>query len=161
MPTLAFDEAAPLTPRQARAFEAWTGFDAYGVFHFNRHADGEIGTEQIYESVAERFIVATSKRIYGKAGFKRRPLGHRLLPSWMIIEKMADNPHLNLLLRIPDGYDFEKLRDRILDEWFRSPWAATGADAVLFERRKSNATNLIGYTNKERGRISIDRMLTV
>ena len=129
--------------------------------NFNRHADGEIGTEQIYESVAERFIVAANKRIYGKAGFKRRPEGHRLLPSWMIIEKKADNPHLNLMLRIPDGYDFEKLRDRILDEWFRSPWAATGTKAVVFDRRKSTATNLIGYTNKERGRISIDRMLTV
>lgn len=161
MTRLAFDEAVPLTPRQARAFEAWTRFDAYGVFHFNRHADGEIGTERIYQDVAERFIVAASKRIYGKAGFKRRPERHRLVPSWMNIEKKADNPHLNLLLRIPDGYDFQKLRDRILDEWFRSPWAATDANAAMFDRRKSSATNLIGYTNKERGRISIDRMLTV
>ena len=161
MTTLAFDETDPLTTRQARAFEEWTRFDVYAVFHFNRHADGETGTQEIYQAVAERFIVAASKRIYGKSGFKRRPPRFRLIPSEMIIEKKADNPHLNLLLRIPDGYDFNKFRDRILDEWFRSPWAATGANAVTFERRKSSATNLIGYTNKERGRISIDTMLTV
>ena len=71
MNTLAFDETDPLTTREAKAFEEWTCFNVYGVFHFNRHADGEIGTESIYQRVAERFIVAASKRVYGRSGFRR------------------------------------------------------------------------------------------
>jgi hypothetical protein len=161
MTTQAFDETSPLTRKQAKAFEKWTRFNAYGVFHFNRYADGQIGTDKIYTDVAEQFILAASKRIFGKNGFRRRPHGHRIIPSWMIIEKKTDNPHLNLLVRIPEGYDFETCRERILEAWVRSPWAATDVGAAIFERRQSSATDLIGYTNKERGRISIDRMLTV
>jgi hypothetical protein len=161
MTTLAFNEALAFTDRQARAFEDWTRFDAYGVFHFNRYADGELGSEQIYRDVAEQFIVAASKRIFGKSGFKRRQPGHRIIPSWMVIEGCNDNPHLNLLLRLPDGFDFELCRNRILEAWARSAWAATDANAAYFERRQSQGTSLIGYVNKEPGRLSIDRMFTV
>ena len=161
MRTLSCNETDPLTVREAKAWEDWTRFDVCGVFHFNRFADGERGSGELYKKVAQDFIVAASKRIYGKSGFRRRPPNRRLIPSQMTVEMVDDLPHLNVLLRLPEGCDFQKFRERVIETWLRSPWASTGSGAIYLEPRQSASTRLVGYINKERARISIDEMLTV
>lgn len=161
MRTQAHNETDPLTFREAKAWEEWTRFDVCGVFHFNHFAEGRRGSSEVYKKVAQDFITSASKRIFGKSGFRRRPAGHRLIPSQMTIEMVDDLPHLNVLFRLPEGYDLPTFRERIIETWLRSPWAATGSGAVCFEPRESASTRLVGYINKEQAGISIDEMLTV
>ena len=137
-----------MSSRISEAFEAATRFDVYAVLHLNRYADGHRGSRQIYDDVAKDFMVRFSKRIRGKTKFRRLPKGHRLLPNMMTVEKSQDGPHLNVMLRMPEGEDIATFRQRLWEEWYRSPWAATDKNAFFCEPRILGS-RLIGYNHKD------------
>ncbi len=143
----------------AAAFERATRFDVYAVLHLNRYADGFRGEETAYKKAALDLMVRLSKRVFGKSKYRRLPRGSRLLPNMITIEKLTDGPHLNVIMQRPANMDFEMFRARLLEEWFRSPWAANDHGAFYCEPREPGS-RLVGYCHKEIDRVCVDETMT-
>lgn len=132
----------------ARAYESAIAADTFAVLHLRREVDGFGGDRQLYVKEAIAFMTRLSKRIRGKATFRRlRPL-ERFLPNAVTIEKLTDGPHLNVMVRRPPHWDFDTFACAMREEWLKSPWAATDERAIKIMRREWGS-NLVGYCHKE------------
>jgi hypothetical protein len=132
----------------AKAFEAALAADVYAVLHLNRELDGIRADRSIYVRQVVGFMERLAKRCRGKTQYRRLPHLHRFLPNAVTIEKIADGPHLNVMIQKPLNWPFDDFHKVFATEWLKSPWAATDERAVYIARRKARS-NLIGYTHKE------------
>jgi hypothetical protein len=132
----------------AREYESALSADTYAVLHLRRDLEGHRGDRQLYVKEAVAFTMRLSKRVRGKATFRRlRPL-ERLLPNAITVEKLFDGPHLNLMVRRPPHWDFETFASVLREEWLKSPWAATDERAIKIMPREPNS-DLVAYCHKE------------
>jgi hypothetical protein len=137
-----------MSAKIARAFEVALSADTYAVLHFRREVDGYRGDRQLYVKETVAFMTRLSKRVRGKATFRRMPPLERFLPNAVTLEKLADGPHLNVMLRRPIHWEFDCFADALREEWLRSPWAATDKRAIKVMQRE-RGSNLVAYCHKE------------
>lgn len=137
-----------MAARIAQAIDTALNADVYAVLHLNREVDGHRGDRTLYEREAVAFMVRLAKRIRGKVVYRRLPVDHRFLPNVITIEKLGDGPHLNVMMRKPAHCDFDKFRAALLEEWRKTPWAATGERSAYCQPREPGS-RLAGYCHKE------------
>ena len=137
-----------VSARIARAFEKELCTNVYAVLHLNRHVESVLGTRTIYVCEAKLLMKRIAQRARGKSTYRRLPELERFLPNAISIEKLDDGPHLNVMIRRPENWDFETFRTMFLTEWIKSPWAASGAGAIHIQPREVG-TDLFGYIHKE------------
>lgn len=122
--------------------------DVYAVVHLRREVDGIRGQRSIYVAQAVAFMERLSKRVRGKSTYRRLPHLARFLPNAVSIEKLADGPHFNVMIRKPANWGFEQFRDAFVEEWLKSAWAATDERAIDVQPRQIDS-DLFGYCHKE------------
>ena len=137
-----------MSARIARNLEAALAADVYAVLHLNREIDGIRADRSIYVREVVAFMERLAKRCRGKTQYRRLPHLHRFLPNAVTIEKMADGPHLNVMIQKPPRWSLEEFQDVFATEWLKSSWAATDERAVYVAPREPRS-NLVGYTHKE------------
>lgn len=137
-----------LAARIAKAFEAALAADVYAVLHLNRQIDGYRGDRQLYKNEALAFMVRLARRVRGKSLYRRCPPNRRFLANAITIEKLGDGPHLNILIRKPRHWEFDAFREVFVEEWLKTPWAATDPKAVYCQPREPGS-DLAGYCHKE------------
>lgn len=137
-----------MSARIARAFEAAVAADTYAVLHLHREVDGVWAHRSIYVDEAVRFMARLARRCRGNTQFRRLDHLSRFLPNAITIEKLADGPHLNVLIQKPSRWTFEDFQQVFLEEWWRSQWASTDERAVYIAPREAGS-DLFGYTHKE------------
>lgn len=137
-----------MSARIARAFEAALAADNYAVLHLNRELDGVRADRSIYVQEALRFMARLARRCRGSTQYRRLDHLTRFLPNAITIEKLADGPHLNVLIQKPSRWSFEDFQQVFVAEWLQSPWAATDERAVYIKPRNPRS-RLVGYSHKE------------
>lgn len=79
------------------------------------------GDDFRYEEVYRQFICRLSKRVYGKANYRR--YGKKIPNAGTLEGDSHMRYHLNLLLQRPDFISESEFNAMLSEEWSRLPWS--------------------------------------
>lgn len=126
--------------------------NVYAVGHLHRSlwdSDlrlGRSGNFETYDIEAYKLIANVTKRLLGKTAYRMRPPSRKRLPNFVTLERMADRPHLNILIHKPDRFSFEQLEAAFREEWNNLTWTVKEPSAFWIEERSGGC---VSYSFKE------------